>query len=278
MTIIKSKGYYQHMISPKLKRCYHFLPVDGHPAGQPNQRAVCLLGQARRASREVRRDGEFMEKLVVGTTPAAELTVEERNLLSVAYKNVIGSLRAAWRIVSSIEQKEESRKNEDHVMLVKDYRSKVENELSDVCSGILKLMDSNLLPSASTGESKVFYLKMKGDYHRYLAEFKIGDERKEAAEATMNSYKAAQDIALADLAPTHPIRLGLALNFSVFYYEILNSSDKACNMAKQAFEEAIAELDSLGEESYKDSTLIMQLLRDNLTLWTSDAQDQLDEP
>ncbi|XP_057504972.1 14-3-3-like protein GF14 kappa [Actinidia eriantha] len=220
----------------------------------------------------------FMEKLVVGSTPAGELTVEERNLLSVAYKNVIGSLRAAWRIVSSIEQKEESRKNDDHVVLVKDYRSKVETELSNVCAGILKVLDSNLVPSATTSESKVFYLKMKGDYHRYLAEFKVGDERKEAAEDTMNSYKAAQDVALADLAPTHPIRLGLALNFSVFYYEILNSSDKACSMAKQAFEEAIAELDTLGEESYKDSTLIMQLLRDNLTLWTSDMQqDQIDE-
>ncbi|GMP80457.1 hypothetical protein CsSME_00035551 [Camellia sinensis var. sinensis] len=214
----------------------------------------------------------FMEKLVVGSTPAGELTVEERNLLSVAYKNVIGSLRAAWRIVSSIEQKEESRKNDDHVVLVKDYRSKVESELSLVCAGILNLLDSNLVPSATATESKVFYLKMKGDYHRYLAEFKVGDERKEAAEDTMNAYKAAQDVALTDLAPTHPIRLGLALNFSVFYYEILNSSDKACNMAKQAFEEAIAELDTLGEESYKDSTLIMQLLRDNLTLWTSDMQ------
>ncbi|KAL3514251.1 hypothetical protein ACH5RR_026968 [Cinchona calisaya] len=221
---------------------------------------------------------QFMNKLVLSATPAAELTVEERNLLSVAYKNVIGSLRAAWRIVSSIEQKEESRKNEDHVVLVKEYRSKVESELSQICAGILKLLDSNLVPSASSGESKVFYLKMKGDYHRYLAEFKVGDERKEAADDTMNAYKAAQEIALADLPPTHPIRLGLALNFSVFYYEILNSSDKACSMAKQAFEEAIAELDTLGEESYKDSTLIMQLLRDNLTLWTSDAQDQLDEP
>ncbi|KAK3038345.1 hypothetical protein RJ639_031441 [Escallonia herrerae] len=215
---------------------------------------------------------QFMERLVAGSTPAAELTVEERNLLSVAYKNVIGSLRAAWRIVSSIEQKEESRKNDDHVALVRDYRSKVEAELSALCAGILRLLESNLVPSASSGESKVFYLKMKGDYHRYLAEFKVGDERKQAAEDTMNSYKDAQDIALADLAPTHPIRLGLALNFSVFYYEILNSSDKACSMAKQAFEEAIAELDTLGEESYKDSTLIMQLLRDNLTLWTSDMQ------
>ncbi|KAJ1274469.1 hypothetical protein BS78_05G063800 [Paspalum vaginatum] len=108
---------------------------------------------------------------------------------------------------------------------------------------------------------------------RYLAEFKSGAERKEAAESTMNAYKAAQDIALADLPPTHPIRLGLALNFSVFYYEILNSPDRACNLAKQAFDEAISELDSLGEEYYKDSTLIMQLLRDNLTLWTSDTNE-----
>ncbi|XP_062100191.1 14-3-3 protein 1 isoform X1 [Humulus lupulus] len=222
---------------------------------------------------------KFMEKLVVGSTApgGTELTVEERNLLSVAYKNVIGSLRAAWRIVSSIEQKEESRKNDELVPLVKDYRSKVESELSVVCAGILGLLDSHLVPSASTGESKVFYLKMKGDYHRYLAEFKVGDERKSAAEETMGAYKAAQDIATAELSPTHPIRLGLALNFSVFYYEILNSSDKACAMAKQAFEDAIAELDTLGEESYKDSTLIMQLLRDNLTLWTSDMQEQIDE-
>ncbi|KAM1052910.1 hypothetical protein ACFX13_000484 [Malus domestica] len=221
----------------------------------------------------------FMEKLVVGSTAAGtELTVEERNLLSVAYKNVIGSLRAAWRIISSIEQKEEGRRNEEHVALVKQYRSKVETELSAICAGILKLLQSHLVPSATTGESKVFYLKMKGDYHRYLAEFKNGDERKTAAEDTMVAYKAAQDIAVSDLAPTHPIRLGLALNFSVFYYEILNSSEKACSMAKQAFEEAIAELDTLGEESYKDSTLIMQLLRDNLTLWTSDLQqEQMDE-
>lgn len=89
----------------------------------------------------------------------------------------------------------------------------------------------------------------------------------------MDAYKAASEVAVTELAPTHPIRLGLALNFSVFYYEILNSPDKACHLAKQAFDDAIAELDTLSEESYKDSTLIMQLLRDNLTLWTSDMQE-----
>ncbi|OIV89635.1 hypothetical protein TanjilG_12879 [Lupinus angustifolius] len=216
---------------------------------------------------------DFMEKVSAAAADNEELTVEERNLLSVAYKNVIGARRASWRIISSIEQKEESRGNEDHVVVIRDYRSKIEDELSNICDGILKLLDSRLIPSAASGDSKVFYLKMKGDYHRYLAEFKTGTERKDAAENTLNAYKAAQDIANGELPPTHPIRLGLALNFSVFYYEILNSPDRACNLAKQAFDEAIAELDTLGEESYKDSTLIMQLLRDNLTLWTSDMQD-----
>eukprot|EP00163_Fabomonas_tropica_P006820 TRINITY_DN163_c0_g1_i1.p1 TRINITY_DN163_c0_g1~~TRINITY_DN163_c0_g1_i1.p1 ORF type:complete len:295 (+),score=87.60 TRINITY_DN163_c0_g1_i1:135-887(+) len=202
-----------------------------------------------------------------------ELSVEERNLLSVAFKNVIGSRRAAWRIISSIEQKEESKGNAKHVELIKEYRTKVEKELADICDDILEILDKSLIPSAVTGESKVFYFKMKGDYHRYLAEFATGGTRKDAAENSLLAYKAATDVATTELQPTHPIRLGLALNFSVFYYEVLNSPDRACQLAKQAFDDAIAELDTLSEESYKDSTLIMQLLRDNLTLWTSDMQN-----
>merc|ERR1719265_2673640 len=203
-----------------------------------------------------------------------ELTVWERNLLSVAYKNVIGACRASWRIISSIEQKEESKGNEAHVKRIKEYRTKVEKELQTICNDILNVLDHNLIPASTTGESRVFYYKMKGDYHRYLAEFATGNDRKEAAENSLVAYKAASDIAMTELPPTHPIRLGLALNFSVFYYEILNSPDRACRLAKAAFDDAIAELDTLSEESYKDSTLIMQLLRDNLTLWTSSEDDQ----
>ena len=76
---------------------------------------------------------------------------------------------------------------------------------------------------------------------------------------SQKAYQDAFEISKSKMQPTHPIRLGLALNFSVFYYEILNSPDKACQLAKQAFDDAIAELDTLNEDSYKDSTLIMQV-------------------
>jgi 14-3-3 protein epsilon len=109
-----------------------------------------------------------------------------------------------------------------------------------------------------------------------LSEFQVGDTRTASASSALDAYQAASGIASSDLPPTHPIRLGLALNFSVFYYEILNSPDRACSIARQAFDDAIAELDTLSEECYKDSTLIMQLLRDNLTLWTADQT--ADEP
>ena len=219
-----------------------------------------------------------MRKVAAQTDESTpELSVEERNLLSVAYKNVIGSRRASWRIVSSIEQKEENKGNAKHVAINKEYRSRIEEELNKICKDILEILDKNLIPSSKTGESKVFYYKMKGDYHRYLAEFSSEDERKDAAQMSLEAYKEATNISSTDLTPTHPIRLGLALNFSVFYYEILNSPDMACQLAKQAFDDAIAELDTLNEDSYKDSTLIMQLLRDNLTLWTSDMGGEEEE-
>ncbi|OVA13284.1 14-3-3 protein [Macleaya cordata] len=222
---------------------------------------------------QAERYDEMVESMKNVAKLDVELTVEERNLLSVGYKNVIGARRASWRILSSIEQKEEGKGNELNVKRIKEYRQKVELELTNICNDIMTVIDEHLIPSSSAGESTVFYYKMKGDYYRYLAEFKSGNDRKEAADQSLKAYETASTTAEADLSPTHPIRLGLALNFSVFYYEIMNSPERACHLAKQAFDEAISELDTLSEESYKDSTLIMQLLRDNLTLWTSDIPE-----
>merc|ERR1739844_208556 len=118
----------------------------------------------------------------MGGTAGDELSVEERNLLSVAYKNAVGSRRAAWRIISSVKEEETTKGNDVQAKNADEYCKKVEAELQKICDTILKLLDENLISKASGGESKVFYQKMKADYYRYIAEFTEGDKKSSAAE------------------------------------------------------------------------------------------------
>ena len=213
---------------------------------------------------------KYMKELVESSS-SSTLGLEERNLLSVAYKNLVGARRASLRVIGSIEAKE-IEKGSAMAEKIRLYKVKVQEELENICNEILSLLDNHLL-SSPDAESKVFYQKMKADYLRYKAEFKSGAEKSEISTEADGAYKAATEVATKELAPTHPIRLGLALNYSVFLYEVQSEQSRACELAKQSFDDAIAELDTLDEESYKDSTLIMQLLRDNLTLWTSDDNE-----
>ena len=122
--------------------------------------------------------------------------------------------------------------------------------------------------------SKVFILiHRRGDYQRYLSEISSGEEHKVAADNSFTAYKTATELAEVELPPTHPVRLGLALNLSVFYYEILQSPNKACKVAESAFSNAIRDLNTLSTPLYKDSSLIMQLLQDNLALWKPDCTE-----
>jgi hypothetical protein len=210
----------------------------------------------------------FMRELVkLAEKKNTDLTTEERNLLSVAYKNVIGARRASWRTLNVDERKDDP--------LIVEYKKQVESEMDSICRDVLDLLENVLIKiQGKEEESRVFYLKMTGDYYRYLAEFQ---SNKGHDEKGAKFYKDALDIAAKTMKPTHPIRLGLALNYSVCYYEILKEKKKACELAKDAFDQAISKLDELDEASYKDSTLIMQLLRDNLTLWTSDGGEEEQE-
>jgi 14-3-3 protein epsilon len=215
----------------------------------------------------------FMKELVKWSDKdKVELTVEERNLLSVSYKNVIGARRASWRTLNACAEEEEAKVQ--HPGLIDVYKQQVAGELDTICHEVLELLENILIKNTKDSkevESRVFYLKMTGDYYRYLAEFVTGASHdKNAAKF----YEQAMVIAEEKLEATHPIRLGLALNYSVCFYEILKDKKKACELAKAAFDHAISKLDKLNESSYKDSTLIMQLLRDNLTLWTSDNNDE----
>lgn len=217
------------------------------------------------------------------------LNVEERNLLSVAYKNFVGVPRSAWRVLQSLEEKEnkdvkdrtEEPNRETRLNLLKTCKEDTEKELSAICKEIIASIDEVCLKKAdenNENDAKVFFLKMKGDYYRYIAEYISGEEKEKTSVKAFDSYMKAYDLAKVELKTTNPIRLGLALNYSVFYYEIKEDSKEACNIAKTAFDDAIADIENIDESHYKDSTTIMQLMRDNLTLWTSEmADDSVDE-
>jgi 14-3-3 protein epsilon len=100
-----------------------------------------------------------------------EMCLEERNILSVAFKNVVGTRRAAWRVLSSIQKKENNKGNQDNVVKVKEYKGQIEGELTSICKGILQLLDNYLIPNSQTDQVKVFFYKMKADYYRYIAEY-----------------------------------------------------------------------------------------------------------
>ena len=191
--------------------------------------------------------------------------LEEKDLVNSRIKQIED-------LIDGVEIKEKSN-NSKFLNLVVGLKSTLETELNELCGRVLKTIDDYLLKRASSDESKVFYLKMKGDYYRYLAEFTTGDKNIEVANNSMNSYKEANSLA-NKLPCTNPIKLGLALNFSVFYYEVKNDAKEACTIASEAFDAAIHQLEKIEDEQYKDSTTILQLLKENIDMWKADLQEQ----
>ena len=168
-------------------------------------------------------------------------------------------------MILGLEKKEG---NAESVGKIKEFRDKVESELAFICHDLITVVEKNLLPSASANESKVFYNKLVGDYWRYLAEFATGDSKQKANTSCETAYKKTQELAQS-LSATHPLRLGLALNFSVFYFEVIGDPDKACDVAQQAFDAGSDGLATLDDAHRKESAKIIALLRDNLMRWAS---------
>ncbi|KAL4496194.1 hypothetical protein ABPG72_012931 [Tetrahymena utriculariae] len=171
-----------------------------------------------------------------------------------------------------LNKKEES-KGSKYISLLKNQKKKIEDELSNFCKDIFEFLDYHLINKSNSNEAKVFFLKMKGDYYRQIFDYYTINNHDEAAKSALQAYCHASDIAIKELNTTHPTRLGLALNFSVFYYEVMNNPTTAQNLAKQAFQDALADIENIKENQFKDATTIMQLIRDNLAIWTSELQN-----
>lgn len=197
------------------------------------------------------------------------LTEKERRCIATAFKNVTCQLRAAWSAVPIEDTSDEV------ATALEEYREHIKQQLIDHCTGsheVLSAMNqSSFAANAADGslDSKVFVMKMVADYHRYLAEVSKGSgEGRRAIE----TYEYAMELA-EGLDATNPVRIGLALNLSVCYYECVKDTSKAVEVAKDAFNKAIAKLDRIVESHYNDTTLIMQLLRDNITSWSGSSSD-----
>ena len=201
-----------------------------------------------------------------------KLTKDERNILSSGFKNIISNKRASWRLLNSMEKKEE-KKNSTQATNIRLIKKNIEKELNEICEEVQAIIDKYLVPSASEPETKVFFLKLKGDYYRYKCEYTIGKDFDDACTKAEKVYKEAYDIANKDIPISSSTRLGLALNYSVFFYEIKGLKEEACKIAKNAFDESMKVLDDLEKSKPKDTILIIQLLKENLILWSNEMND-----
>ena len=215
---------------------------------------------------------EFLEDMLKARDK--DFNSDERNLLSIAYKNSVSTRRTALRTIMAYEMKEKKKENSTFLPYIQEYRRKIEDELTNMCTNVLNTIDNFRLKRADDDEARVFYWKMKGDYNRYIAEYATGDLRKTVADGALNSYKSANEVA-RNLSAIHPIYLGLSLNFSVFYYEVLNDHETACKIAQEILDLAGKELPNIDEEdeTHRDAMSIINLLRENLEMWKIEAEE-----
>ncbi len=217
---------------------------------------------------------QFLEDMVKSRDK--DLSSDERNLLSIAYKNSITLPRTAVRTVQAYEAKEKKKDNSTFLPYIEEYKKRVQDELTGLCKGVIKTTDEQLLKKAEDTEAKVFYTKMKGDYNRYIAEYAEGDLKKQVTDDALKAYQDATNAA-KELPVLNPIGLGLVLNFSVFYYEAMNDHKKAIEIAKAAIDKAEKEIPNIDEdaEENKDTMSIFSLLKENLDMWNSEeGEDQ----
>lgn len=224
-----------------------------------------LLYLARIAEQGERFD-EMIEFVKLVLQDCFELSSQERSLLSVAFKNAVAKRRTSLRIMDNYDFKDDKKNSISKKIILNKFRNQIDQELKSICNDAISTIDS-LMERIENTENQIFLVKMKADYYRYMCEYDKSEAKQESIRKAEEFYKKAQEMA-ESLSPANPIRLGLMLNFSVFYYEVMEVKEKACEMARKSFDEGIAELEQIPETNYKEASMILQLFRDNLSLWT----------
>lgn len=225
---------------------------------------------------------EAIEYTKMFITKNPSLTKDERNIFANTFKQAMKKKRASWRILNNLEKSE----TQNHkIVTIREMKVTVEHEIKNLISEMLILIDDHILPSLTENsdlEVIIFYFKLKADYLRYLTEVTYGEEKQEAAEKTKETYHQAYSLAEENLPITSSTRLGLILNFSLFLWEILEMKREAFIVAQTGFDLSYEVLNELEQSNGKESILIIQLLRENLMIWSREIEiveekNELDE-
>jgi 14-3-3 protein epsilon len=199
-----------------------------------------------------------------------EFSILERQSFYNCYKKVIQSRRSVWHPVYVLEKKEFSRQH-----VISWYRKKLEAEMEEICKEVTLISDFQIKSSKSL-EHKAFFYKMKGDYCRYQAEYQTISENSEifgvsAVQNAFFAYEQASEIVLTEFPPSNLLRLSLALNFSVFFYEIIRSADRALLLARMAYQDGSSDLNSVDGQMRKDVEKLLAMINENIVLWSSEG-------
>ena len=210
-------------------------------------------------------------KKAIDINPVLEL--DERNLLTSAYKTIVSIPRKGLRDIKIAEENEEEEeysqecRNQEQII-----KNEVTQELIDYCNDLIQLLDSKLIPSTNEVEPTVFYYKLKGDYYRYICEVQSDDEREESVEKAKQCYWDALNLSKKQLEQYKPTALGLILNYTVFLFEIMEQRNEAIDLADTTYKECLPLLDQNSERSKNEAATILQLLKNNISLWEQTIQ------
>lgn len=206
-------------------------------------------------------------KRVIQLNP--DLNEDERNLLSVAYKNSISQTRKNLRAIKNIIADVESQGQfPNRLNMLQEFRQQMFDELEAICKDLIELVDNALIPAANSSEARVFYEGLKANYYRYICEsIEDMNDRQVVAEKANQSYLAAIEIAKNDIPAYKPSYLGLLLNYSVFLYEILDKKEEAIELSQKTYNESSPLIEENSEQSFHEANVILNVISDNLRIW-----------
>ncbi|KAL3070142.1 hypothetical protein niasHS_016851 [Heterodera schachtii] len=220
-----------------------------------------------RLAEEAARYDEMVQGMKQVIELDAKLNENERKLLAAAYRKSVSGQRFAWRGIASVVARGKGTKRQ--LEMVKQLLNKLEREVEEKCREILDLLDRVLVKEAADDEVKVFYLKLKADHFRYMAETRA--VKNDVAQKAKQAYQEALDLAKNKLRPMHPIRLTVALNFAILQFEVQKSPADACQTAQRAYDDATSDAQTTGDSICAESVTIMELLQDNISYWSGNT-------